>query len=201
MAGSSLDVDDLDELFAIAVGAQTAVGSPDDSLADLSACAALATTTKKYEQRSAALTQHMRDCKEIARLARGPAVAEHSGAKLARHNALAVRPQELINLAERKEPTLKGKGAYKVWLTGGLLRCCFGHPATDKRSADPWMSASKRLQADTFQASHRHVQRCMSAVAATLCKLQQTRLLELEGADHASMVISFDETEQELQAS
>ena len=66
---------------------------------------------------------------EGQRKGKGDSPGPHVVANIAKHNNChAIRSCDLINVGERKQRRVKGKGKHRQWLPSAILRCCWGTP-------------------------------------------------------------------------
>ena len=121
-------------------------------------------------------------------MARAPTLPHK--AKVDRHNILAARRGDTIELDEKeqfvkkKQKRRRGKQALQA---SAILRLCFGFRLFDppkkrtrikSKSSNPH-GASARICAEVFSASHTHVQHCRNAVSKWIVARQDEQTCKL----------------------
>ena len=156
-----------------------------------------------YGRRSWELMQHARKEKSLkAERCKTLVCCDEAQTKISKFNrSTAVRKGDLIEL-NRKQQRVKGKGQWRTWTSGAVLRACFGHSCEDgnKHRINVLASSSSALASQT-SSGPTHVQNLRDGTAMLAMKRQQRMLDELvqEGApDLVVITASFDETTQEV---
>jgi hypothetical protein len=159
-------------------------GDSDAELADIIAAARHA--EPKFEQRGCLLTRHMRGVKKALNTSAVVKVAPHVERRIEYHNMnLAIRASDIIDVSEKKEPIVRGKGKYRHWLPAALQRVCWGlKPLRIRirvRGKRPHVaapsSASLRTWAGMCHAGTTYTQSIRNAVAERFLELQQGHLI------------------------
>ncbi len=142
---------------------------------------------------------------------------DHLLAGVDRHNVrFAVRRSDVIETG-RKRSKVRGKGKTKKWLPQAVQRLCFGRPyappsvrkrVKGKSSVKSMIrvrvkrrspcASSVRATADWFESAHNHCQQLRNCLAFHYLVLQEEHLRGLPQAEHAALLVQFDETEQQL---
>ena len=141
-----------------------------------------------------------------------PKVAPHVLKRIDKHNRLASRGTDIIDISEKKAKKIKGSGAYKRLTSSAVLRVCFGVKcftapqslsrkgktpgpgSTNVTGATP-LAASTRSTAEWFGASHLHCQKVRNAMACCVFQHQQQVAKPDSQVSEAIIKLAFDETE------
>ena len=131
MAGCSSSDDELAALDAalgidppLAAGHAAELADTDDELAALLDVAPR--RQERYTRRGALLASHMRSCRK-ARGRRAHNLAPHVLQRIDAHNERhAIRAEDVINVADKRRPRIKGKGAWKRWVPAAVQRVSWG---------------------------------------------------------------------------
>ena len=141
-----------------------------------------------------------------------PKVAPHVLKRIDKHNRLASRGADIIDVSEKKVKKIKGSGAYQRLTSSAALRICFGvrcftlpqrlgrkrkcsGPGSTRVIGVTPMAASTRSMAEWFGASHLHLQKVRNAIAFCVFAHQQKVAKPDSQVSEAIIQLAFDETE------